>query len=93
MASTCRAGFPSFCSSVIFWIAPVGHTCPQSTHDGSQYPMRGMRMGVQSPSTPDSRKAGCSALLGQTFMHSAQRMQRSMNDRSSTAPGGRMSRS
>ncbi len=27
---------PSFCSSVIFWMAPVGQTCPQSTHECSQ---------------------------------------------------------
>ena len=27
---------PSFCSSVIFWIAPVGQTSPQRTQEGSQ---------------------------------------------------------
>ncbi len=52
--------------------------------------MRAMRMGVQSPSTPASKNAGWSALFGHTFMHSAQRMQRSRNARSSTAPGGRI---
>ena len=52
--------------------------------------MRGMRIGVQRPSTPASKKAGCRALLGQTFMHSAQRMQRSRKSRSSTEPGGRI---
>ena len=52
--------------------------------------MRAMRMGVQRPSIPASKNAGWSALFGHTFMHSAQRMQRSRNARSSTAPGGRM---
>jgi hypothetical protein len=41
---------------------------------------------------PASKNAGWSALFGHTFMHSAQRMQRSRNARSSTAPGGRMTR-
>jgi hypothetical protein len=27
---------PIFSFSVIFWIAPVGHTWPQSTHEYSQ---------------------------------------------------------
>ena len=49
-------------------------------------------MGVHIPSTPASKKAGWSALLGQTFMHSAQRMQRSRNSFSATEPGGRMTR-
>ena len=79
-------------AQVIFWIAPVGHTCPQSTQVGSQYPMRGIRMGVHKPSMPLSSKAGWRALLGQTFIHSAQRMHRSMNSRSGTEPGGRLSR-
>ena len=33
--------------------------------------------------------AGCSALFGQTFMHSPQRMQRARKSDSSSAPGGR----
>ena len=52
--------------------------------------MRGIRIGVQMPSTPASKNAGCRALLGQTFMHSAQRMHRSRNSFSGTEPGGRM---
>ena len=42
------------------------------------------------PSSPASMKVGCRALFGHTFMHSPQRMQRSRNCFSSTAPGGRM---
>ncbi len=44
------------------------------------------------PSTPASSTAGCRALVGQTFMHSPQRMQRLRKVFSSAAPGGRSSR-
>ncbi len=40
-----------------------------------------------------ARGSGCRALFGQTFMHSPQRTQRSRKLFSSSAPGGRMSRS
>jgi hypothetical protein len=43
--------------------------------------MRGTSVGVHSPSRPASSSVGCSALLGQTFMHSPQRMQRERNSR------------
>ena len=55
--------------------------------------MRGTSVGVHKPSRPASSSVGCSALLGQTFMHSPQRMQRERNSVSSSAPGGRSSRS
>ncbi len=55
--------------------------------------MRGTRTGVQRPSSPASVNVGCSALFGQTFMHSPQRMQRDRKNSSSSAPGGRSKRS
>ena len=55
--------------------------------------MRGTRVGVHRPSRPACVSVGCSALLGQTFMHSPQRMQRERKSDSSSAPGGRSSRS
>ena len=45
------------------------------------------------PSQPASLNAGCRALFGHTFMHSPQRMQRARNRFSSSAAGGRISRS
>ena len=41
------------------------------------------------PSRPASKIAGCKTLVGQTFMHSPQRMHRLRNVFSSAAPGGR----
>ncbi len=45
------------------------------------------------PSQPASLNAGCRALFGHTFMHSPQRIQRARNRFSSSAAGGRISRS
>ena len=55
--------------------------------------MRGTSVGVHKPSSPACSSVGCSALLGHTFMHSPQRMQRERKSGSSSAPGGRSSRS
>ena len=74
-------------------MAPVGQTCEHSTQLASQYPIRGTRTGVQRPSIPASEKAACNALFGQAFMHSPQRMHRERKYSSSSAPGGRRSRS
>ncbi len=55
--------------------------------------MRGTSVGDHSPSIPASSSVGWSAVLGQTFMHSPQRMQRERKSGSSSEPGGRSSRS
>ena len=49
-----------------------------------------MRRGVNTASSPASRRVGWSALVGHTFMHSPHLMQLSTNLRSGSAPGGRM---
>ena len=71
-------------------MAPVGQTSPQAVHFSAHGPMLGTSSGVQIPSRPVSSMAGCSAFVGQTFMHSAQRVQADRNSASGSAPGGRI---
>ena len=80
-------------STVRRGMAPVGQTWPQSVHSYSQLlcskMKRGSSRGENMPATPASNTAGCKTFVGQTFMHSPQRMHRSRNVFSSSAPGGR----
>ena len=55
-------------------MAWVGQIWPQALQEYSQWPMRGTRTGVQRPVNPDSDIAGCNPPVGQTRMHSEQRM-------------------
>ncbi len=71
-------------------MAPVGQTSPQAVHFSAHGPTLGTSSGVQIPSRPVSRRAGCSALVGQTFIHSAQRVHADRNSGSGSAPGGRI---
>ena len=73
-------------------MAPVGQTCPQSVHVYSQLLCSkikgGTSRGEKMPASPASKMAGCKTLVGQTFMHSPQRMHRLRKVFWSAAPGG-----
>jgi hypothetical protein len=82
---------PSFRSTVVFWIAPVGQTSLQSVQLSWQKPTAKSITGVQSPSSPATASfAGCRTFVGQTLMHWSHLMQRSRNSGSATDPGGRI---
>src|SRR3954468_18005240 len=80
---------PSFSAIEISRIAPVGQTWLQSVQFSSHQPIFEIMIGVQSPSTPASKRLGCSTLVGQTRMHWSHLMQRRRNSSSATEPGGR----
>src|SRR3954468_23830219 len=71
-------------------IAPVGQTWLHRGHFSSHQPLFEIMIGVQSPSTPASKRLGCKTLVGQTRMHWSHLMQRRRNSSSATEPGGRM---
>src|ERR1051326_285003 len=82
---------PSFFSTEIFWIAPVGQTSLQSVQPSWQNPIPMSITGVHKPSSPPcSSVEGWRTLVGQTLMHWSHLMQRSRNSLSSTEPGGRI---
>src|SRR4029077_18533567 len=71
-------------------MAAVGQTWVQRVQFSSHQPIFEIMIGVQSPSTPDSNRLGCSTFVGQTRMHWSHLMQRRRNSSSATEPGGRM---
>ncbi len=81
---------PSFSAIEISRIAPVGQTWLQSVQLSSHHPIFEIMIGVHSPSSPASNKAGCKTLVGQTRMHWSHLMQRRRNSSSATEPGGRI---
>src|SRR4051812_40260646 len=71
-------------------MAPVGQTWLHRVQFNSHQPIFEIMIGVQSPSTPASKRLGWSTLVGQTRMHWSHLMQRRRDSSSATDPGGRI---
>src|SRR4051795_3112875 len=81
---------PSFSAIEISRMAPVGQTWLHKVQFSSHQPILEIMIGVQSPSTPASKRLGWRTFVGQTRMHWSHLMQRRRNSSSATEPGGRI---